>query len=110
MNLVVKVLLQCVIRFSISFRWHAFPKFCTQISRPLAYGVRISSRASATAVVSLTLQPYPPQEPHTDAEIKEFAEGYGVKFDMFSKIEVNGPNALPLYRFLKSQLKGTLGR
>ena len=50
MNLVVKVPLNCVIYFSISFRWCAFPNFCSHISRPLAYGVRISSKASATAV------------------------------------------------------------
>ena len=49
MNLMVKVLLKSGIRFSISFRWYAFQNFCTQISRPLAYGVRISSKASATA-------------------------------------------------------------
>ena len=35
---------------SLSFRWYAFPNFCLQISRPLAYGVRITSKASATAV------------------------------------------------------------
>ena len=44
-----RVLLKCVIRCSISFRWYAFPNFCTQTSRPLAYGVRISPKASATA-------------------------------------------------------------
>ena len=33
MNLVVKVLLKCGNRFPLSFRWHAFPNFCTQISR-----------------------------------------------------------------------------
>ena len=49
MNPVVKVLLKCVIPFSIYFRWYAFRTFCTDISRPLAYGVRISSKASATA-------------------------------------------------------------
>ena len=32
-----------------SFRWYAFRNFSTQISRPLAYGVRISSKASVTA-------------------------------------------------------------
>ena len=47
----VKVLLKCVIRLSISFRCYAFAYFRTQISRPLAYGVRISSIASATAVL-----------------------------------------------------------
>lgn len=38
-----------------------------------------------------------------------FATRYGVEFDLFSKIEVNGPNAHPLYKFLKSKLKGNLG-
>ena len=34
----------------ISFCWYALPNFCTQISRPLAYGVCISSKASSAAV------------------------------------------------------------
>ena len=46
------------------------------------------------------------QEPGTDAEIKAFAEGYGVKFDMFSKIDVNGDNTIPLYKYLKVTQKG----
>jgi len=50
------------------------------------------------------------QEPGTDAEIKEFATSkYAVEFDMFSKINVNGSNADPLYNFLKSKQGGTLG-
>ena len=49
MNLVVKVLLKCVIHFFISFPWYAFPNFCTQISRPLAYSAHISSKAGGTA-------------------------------------------------------------
>lgn len=49
------------------------------------------------------------QEPDSEEVIKKFAAGYNVKFDMFSKINVNGENALPLYKYLKSQLKGTLG-
>ena len=56
MNLVLKVLLKCAIGFSICFRWYAFPNFCTQISRPLAYGVRISSKASATAELCLLIE------------------------------------------------------
>ena len=31
---------------------------------------------------------------------------YGVTFQMFSKIDVNGPNAHPIYQWLKSQKKG----
>jgi glutathione peroxidase len=43
------------------------------------------------------------QEPGTDAEIAEFcSETYKVKFPMFSKIEVNGEGASPLYKHLTS--------
>jgi glutathione peroxidase len=44
------------------------------------------------------------QEPGTDAEIFEFAQSrYEVDFPMFSKIEVNGDGAAPVYRFLKGE-------
>lgn len=50
------------------------------------------------------------QEPGTNEEIKKFAtEKYGVKFDMFSKIDVNGSNADPLWQYLKKMQSGTLG-
>jgi len=43
------------------------------------------------------------QEPGTEAEIAEFcAATYNVKFPMFSKVEVNGPGAAPLYKHLTS--------
>jgi len=43
------------------------------------------------------------QEPGTDAEIAEFcSETYKVKFPMFSKIDVNGKDAAPLYKLLTS--------
>ena len=51
-NLVVKVHLKCVICFSISFRWYAVPNFRMQISRPPAYAVHISSKASVTTECS----------------------------------------------------------
>ncbi len=42
------------------------------------------------------------QEPGKDQEIKEFCtKNYGVDFQMFSKIDVNGDDAAPLYKFLK---------
>jgi len=50
------------------------------------------------------------QEPGTEAEIKEFAQGrYGVQFDLFSKIKVNGNDADPLWKYLKSKQGGTFG-
>uniref|UniRef100_A0A913XGN7 Glutathione peroxidase n=1 Tax=Exaiptasia diaphana TaxID=2652724 RepID=A0A913XGN7_EXADI len=48
------------------------------------------------------------QEPGSNEEIKEFAKGYGAEFDLFSKIDVNGSNADPLWVYLKKAKKGTL--
>ena len=49
------------------------------------------------------------QEPGSEKEISEGCLiNYGVSFPMFSKIDVNGSNAHPLYKFLKSELKGTI--
>lgn len=50
------------------------------------------------------------QEPGNEEEIKSFCSlTYDVKFDMFSKIEVNGDNQSPLYKYLKEQQGGLLG-
>jgi glutathione peroxidase len=50
------------------------------------------------------------QESGNAQEIEEFCQiNYGVSFTMFDKIEVNGGNAHPLFKYLKSELKGTLG-
>mgnify|MGYP006354213601 FL=1 len=50
------------------------------------------------------------QEPQSNEKIKEFCSlTYEVKFDMFAKIDVNGENEAPLYKFLKSNQKGILG-
>lgn len=43
------------------------------------------------------------QEPGSDEEIKEFCQtNYGVTFPMSKKIEVNGDNAHPFYKYLRS--------
>ena len=50
------------------------------------------------------------QEPGNEQQIKSFCSSmYGVSFPMFSKIDVNGPNAHPLYEYLKEEKKGILG-
>lgn len=50
------------------------------------------------------------QEPGSE---KEIAEGclinYGVSFPMFAKVDVNGENAHPLYKYLKKELRGFPG-
>ncbi|CAN8010122.1 putative phospholipid-hydroperoxide glutathione peroxidase [Ixodes scapularis] len=48
------------------------------------------------------------QEPGTEAEIKEFAKKFNVQFDMFSKVNVNGDQAHPLWKYLKHKQSGFL--
>ncbi|XPV70643.1 MAG: glutathione peroxidase [Halarcobacter sp.] len=50
------------------------------------------------------------QEPGTNKEIKQFCSlTYGVDFDMFAKVDVNGENEIPLYTYLKKEASGVLG-
>jgi len=50
------------------------------------------------------------QEPGTNSEIKEFAtKRFNVTFPLFSKIDVNGEGAHPLWVFLKESKAGLLG-
>ena len=50
------------------------------------------------------------QEPGTNEQITEFCSlNYGNTFPIFSKIDVNGENAHPLFNFLTSEKKGLLG-
>lgn len=47
------------------------------------------------------------QEPGSSDQIKEFCDiNYSVTFPMFEKIDVNGDNAHPLYKHLKSNASG----
>ncbi|MFN3307276.1 MAG: glutathione peroxidase [Candidatus Kapaibacteriota bacterium] len=50
------------------------------------------------------------QEPGSNEEIKNFCTtNYNVTFRLFDKIDVNGPNAHPLYKFLKDSKPGLMG-
>ncbi len=50
------------------------------------------------------------QEPGDAKTIQEECLiNYGVTFPMFAKIDVNGENAHPIYKYLKSKLNGTFG-
>ena len=50
------------------------------------------------------------QEPGSNEEIVEFCSlNYGSTFPIFSKIDVNGDNAHPLFKFLTTEKKGLLG-
>jgi len=50
------------------------------------------------------------QEPGDDASIQRFAtDNYGVTFDLYKKVKVNGDDAAPLWKFLKKAQPGALG-
>jgi glutathione peroxidase len=50
------------------------------------------------------------QESGTDAEIQDFCTGrFGIRFPIFQKVDVNGENASPVFKFLKKEKKGFLG-
>ncbi len=50
------------------------------------------------------------QEPGNAKQIQEFCDSnYAVSFPMFNKIDVNGDDAHPLYKYLKNEKSGLLG-
>jgi glutathione peroxidase len=67
-------------------------------------------RERGFAVLGFPCNQFGAQEPGPNAEIGAFCEkNYGVDFPMFSKVDVNGPSAHPLYRFLTKAKRGLLG-
>ena len=62
------------------------------------------------AVLGFPCDQFGQQEPGPESEIAEFCEmNYDVTFPMFSKIDVNGDAAHPLFKYLTSTKKGLLG-
>jgi glutathione peroxidase len=50
------------------------------------------------------------QEPGSEDEIAQFCElNYGVTFPLFAKVDVNGRDAAPVYKYLKAEKPGLLG-
>jgi glutathione peroxidase len=50
------------------------------------------------------------QEPGTNAEIQKFCEiNFDLTYPVFAKLEVNGPNAHPLYKLLREKEPGLAG-
>ncbi len=50
------------------------------------------------------------QDPGSNEEIASFCQvNYGVSFPMMAKVDVNGPQAHPLYRWLTAEAPGMLG-
>jgi glutathione peroxidase len=62
------------------------------------------------AVLGFPCDQFGHQEPGDESEIKKFcALNYDVSFPLYAKIEVNGDNAHPLYKWLKTEKAGILG-
>lgn len=62
------------------------------------------------AVLGFPCNQFGSQDPGADGEIEQFCQlNYGVSFPMMSKIDVNGPAAHPLYKWLSAEAPGLLG-
>ncbi|MEQ9546634.1 MAG: glutathione peroxidase [Marinobacter sp.] len=62
------------------------------------------------AVLGFPCNQFMNQDPADEESISQFCSlNYGVDFPMFAKIDVNGSEAHPLYRFLKKEASGVMG-
>ncbi|GIP40477.1 glutathione peroxidase homolog BsaA [Paenibacillus sp. J31TS4] len=67
-------------------------------------------REKGFAVLGFPCGQFLNQELNDNSEIAETCQlNYGVTFPMFAKIDVNGPNAHPLFRYLTQEAKGAFG-
>ena len=66
--------------------------------------------AKGLVVVGFPCNQFGSQDPGANAEIAEFCRvNYGVSFPMMGKVDVNGPAAHPLYKWLSAEAPGLLG-
>lgn len=62
------------------------------------------------AVLGFPCNQFGNQDPGSDDEIGAFCQkNYGVSFQMFSKVDVNGDSAHPVYQWLRTEKSGLLG-
>ena len=67
-------------------------------------------RGKGLVVLGFPCDQFGHQEPGDENEIKQFCSlNYDVTFPMFSKVDVNGDHAHPLYTYLKNEAPGLLG-
>ncbi|WP_193164896.1 glutathione peroxidase [Microbulbifer hainanensis] len=67
-------------------------------------------RERGLVVLGFPCNQFGKQEPGSDDEIREFCElNFGVSFPLYAKLDVNGPEAHPLFVELKQQAPGILG-
>ncbi len=67
-------------------------------------------QADGLEILGFPCNQFAGQEPGTMEEIESFCQlNYGVTFKIFDKIDVNGKNADPLFKFLTAEKKGLFG-
>ncbi len=67
-------------------------------------------RARGLVVLGFPCDQFGNQEPGNEEEIRKFCSlTYAVDFPMFAKVDVNGPQAHPLWKWLKKEKGGLLG-
>jgi glutathione peroxidase len=67
-------------------------------------------RGRGLVVLGFPCDQFGHQEPGDENEIKNFCSlNYDVSFPMFSKVDVNGDHAHPLFTYLKNEAPGLLG-
>lgn len=63
------------------------------------------------AILGFPCNQFGGQDPKDNKDILEFCQiNYGVTFDMFEKIKVNGKDAHPIFKYLKDEAPGKLGK
>ncbi len=69
-----------------------------------------SHGSKGLVIVGFPCNQFGHQDPGADSEIASFCQmDYGVSFPMMAKIDVNGPDAHPLYKWLVQEAPGILG-
>jgi len=96
---------QVVIIVNVACKWGNTPKSYTQLQALFE-----KYESDGLRIACFPCNQFGSQEPWEEPEIKKFVdENFHVKFDMYSKIEVNGSDAHPLFKYLKYKQGGTLG-
>lgn len=60
------------------------------------------------AILGFPCNQFGGQEPGCETDLKEFIKKNKVEWDFFAKVDVNGDNSIPLYKWLKSKEHGLL--
>ena len=68
-------------------------------------------RSRGLVVLGFPCNQFAGQEPETNETIEEVCKiNHGVTFQLTEKIDVNGENTHPIFKYLKDKLPGTLGK